>query len=178
MFIVSYAGNIGYAQGLDVLLDAADLLRMDTDILVMFIGDGVARRQLMDIARARQLTNVRFIEHQPVARVPEIYAASDLCIVPLLDSIGADAIPSKVYRIMACSRPILAIASSSSESRRSGARVGAAASWSARMPRQSPKQFEIMRRCRSVTAVSLARPVVATPQALSRATWLHDSTAS
>ena len=69
----------------------------------------------MDVARARQLTNVRFIEHQPVARVPEIYAASDLCVVPLLDSIGADAIPSKVYRIMACSRPILAIASSSSE---------------------------------------------------------------
>jgi colanic acid biosynthesis glycosyl transferase WcaI len=114
-FVVTYAGNIGHAQGLEVLLDAADRLRADSGILFAFIGDGVARRSLQDAAAARRLTNVRFIDHQPFARVPEIYAASDLCIVPLLDSIGADAIPSKVYRIMACARPILAIASESSE---------------------------------------------------------------
>jgi colanic acid biosynthesis glycosyl transferase WcaI len=114
-FIVSYAGNIGYAQGLEVLLDAADRLRFDPSIMVLFIGNGVARRDLQEYASARQLPNVRFVEHQPVARVPEIYAASDLCIVPLLDSIGADAIPSKAYRIMACARPILAIAAATSE---------------------------------------------------------------
>jgi colanic acid biosynthesis glycosyl transferase WcaI len=114
-FVVSYAGNIGYAQGLEVLLDAADQLRAESGILFAFVGDGVAKQSLRAAAETRRLANVRFIDHQPFARVPEIYAASDLCIVPLLDSIGADAIPSKVYRIMACGRPILVIASESSE---------------------------------------------------------------
>ena len=38
----------------------------------------------------------------------EIYAASDVCLVPQAAATGCDAIPSKVYRILACGRPIIA----------------------------------------------------------------------
>jgi putative colanic acid biosynthesis glycosyltransferase WcaI len=114
-FVVTYAGNMGYAQGLEVLLDAANELQQESDIVLALVGSGVAREALMAQVERHELRNVKFVEHQPYARVPEIYAASDLCVVPLLDSIGADAIPSKVYRIMACARPVLAIASPASE---------------------------------------------------------------
>ena len=39
--------------------------------------------------------------------MPEIYATSDLCLVTLAARTGSDAVPSKVYRIMACARPVL-----------------------------------------------------------------------
>lgn len=107
-FVVLYAGNIGHAQGLEALLAAA-ASATDARVLFAFVGDGVAKTELQAVAHRVGLKNVQFVAHQPYARVPEIYAAADLCIVPLLSEIKVGALPSKVFRIMACSRPILAL---------------------------------------------------------------------
>ena len=114
-FVVGYAGNMGHAQGLDVLLEAAAKLRDEPRIVFLFVGGGVGKDRLAAAAREMKLGNVLFLPHQPYARVPEIYASCDLAVVPLLASIEADAVPSKVYRIMACERPVLAIASKQSD---------------------------------------------------------------
>jgi colanic acid biosynthesis glycosyl transferase WcaI len=114
-FVVSYAGNLGFAQGLEVLLEAAALLADERDVRFLFVGDGVLRERLVEEARARSLGNVRFVAHQPYARVPEIYAASDLCVVALVGALDAEAVPSKFLRIMACGRPVLAMADAGSE---------------------------------------------------------------
>jgi colanic acid biosynthesis glycosyl transferase WcaI len=53
---------------------------------------------------------VRFLPYQPFERMPEMHRASDLSLVPLAAKAGGDALPSKVYRILACGRPILALA--------------------------------------------------------------------
>ena len=55
------------------------------------------------------------LPHRPYALVPQIYAASDLCLVPLALNTGSDAVPSKVYRIMACARPVMACADAKSD---------------------------------------------------------------
>lgn len=114
-FVVTYAGNLGFAQGLEVLLDAAAALRDDPDIIFLFVGAGVLRDALIAEARARALGNTRFVEHQPFERVPQIYAASDLCVVSLLGSISREAAPSKLLRIMACGRPTLALVDARSD---------------------------------------------------------------
>lgn len=114
-FVVEYAGNMGHAQGLEVLLEAAAELRDDAGILFLFVGGGVGKDRLVEVAAGMRLPNVMFLPHQPYSRVPQIYAACDLAVVPLLASIEADAVPSKVYRIMACERPVLAIASPESD---------------------------------------------------------------
>ena len=114
-FVVSYAGNMGFAQGLEVLLDAAALLVDDPGIVVLFVGDGVLRGRLISEAGMRSVASARFVEHQPYARVPEIYAASDLCVVPMVGAVDAEAVPSKFLRIMACGRPVLAMADADSE---------------------------------------------------------------
>jgi len=108
-FVVTYAGNMGFAQGLDVLIDAAELLANHPDILFLFVGDGVLREQLIARARTKKLDNTRFVSHQPYARVPEIYAASNLCVVAMIGTVAAEAVPSKFLRIMACGRPVLAL---------------------------------------------------------------------
>lgn len=55
------------------------------------------------------------LPHQPYSLVPQIYAASDVCLVPLALNTGSDAVPSKVYRIMACARPVMACAEPESD---------------------------------------------------------------
>jgi colanic acid biosynthesis glycosyl transferase WcaI len=114
-FVVCYAGNMGLAQGLELLVDAAETLRNDPTIVFLMVGNGVLKEKLQRSVADKQLSNVIFVDHQPYAIVPEIYAASDLCVVPVLDSISFDALPSKVYRIMACGRPVLALTNPSSD---------------------------------------------------------------
>jgi colanic acid biosynthesis glycosyl transferase WcaI len=108
-FVVSYAGNMGRAQGLERLLAAASLLTKESTIRLVFVGEGARTEALRQQAADMKLPNVQFVPHQPFARVPEIYGASDVCVVPMIDAISGEAIPSKVYRIMAAERPILAL---------------------------------------------------------------------
>jgi colanic acid biosynthesis glycosyl transferase WcaI len=114
-FVVSYAGNIGPAQGLECFVDAASLLRDRPDVRLMLIGDGSLVVPLRERAAARGLTNVVIVPYQPFARVPDIYGASDVCVVAQAATTASDAIPSKVYRIMACERPIVAATEAGSD---------------------------------------------------------------
>ena len=107
-FVVSYAGNLGPAQGLECFVDVAALLRDRPDVRLLLIGDGMLAEPLRSRAAAQGLSNLLVIAYQPYAVVPDIYGASDVCVVPQASATGSDAIPSKVYRIMACERPIVA----------------------------------------------------------------------
>jgi colanic acid biosynthesis glycosyl transferase WcaI len=114
-FVVSYAGNMGPLQGLETLLKAARHLRDVPEIRFLLVGDGSARQTLFEMRARDRLTNVTILEHQPYSVVPEIYGTSDACVVPLVNAIGADSAPSKLYRIMACGRPVVAIAEENSD---------------------------------------------------------------
>ena len=114
-FVVTYAGNMGPAQGLETILDAAALLSHESGLIFLLAGEGVLHDRLKTIARDRALANVLILPHQSYDLVPQIYAASDLCVVPLALNTGSDAVPSKVYRIMACARPVLACADLNSD---------------------------------------------------------------
>lgn len=108
-FVVLYAGNIGYAQGLDALLAAAKEIEASSEVLFAFVGEGPAKAELAAHSLHLGLSNTTFIQHQSYADVPQIYAAADLCIVALIENIRVAALPSKVFRIMACGRPVLAL---------------------------------------------------------------------
>ena len=109
VFLVTYAGNLGPLQGLEPLVEASELLADTPGIVIALIGGGTLWQTLEHRIRAANLANVRLIPFQPYSRVPEIYGASDLSVVTQAASTGSDAIPSKVYRIMACASPILAV---------------------------------------------------------------------
>jgi colanic acid biosynthesis glycosyl transferase WcaI len=114
-FVISYAGNLGPAQGLETFVDAARLLQDEPGIHFMIMGDGILRETLRQRVVDLALNNLTFLPHQPYSLVPLIYASSDLNLVPQAAEIGFDAVPSKVYRIMACARPVLAITVTSSD---------------------------------------------------------------
>jgi len=112
--VIGYAGNMGVPQNLDLLLDAARLVA-DLPIQIVLVGDGTERERLTARISAEGLGNVVAVPHQPVSRVPEIYAACDVMYVPLAPGLGADAMPSKAYQALAAERPIIAAAPLDSE---------------------------------------------------------------
>lgn len=107
-YVVLFAGNVGLSQGLEFALEAARLLADKPDILFAIVGGGAAKAGLEKQAEQMSLANVRFLPFQPHERVPEMYAASDLCLVPLRRGFTRDSVPSKVYTIMAAGKPLVA----------------------------------------------------------------------
>lgn len=107
-FVVCYAGNIGPAQGLENFIEAAVQLQTEPAIHFMMMGDGILREALQKRVERLRLSNFSFLPQQPYSMMAQIYAASDVCLVPQAVETGCDAVPSKVYRIMACARPVLA----------------------------------------------------------------------
>jgi colanic acid biosynthesis glycosyl transferase WcaI len=114
-FVVSYAGNLGVPQGLNTVIQAAQLLREAENIEFVLIGDGAAAGDLRRQAESLGLRNVRFLPFQPFDVVPDIYAASDVCLVPQAAGTGLHGLPSKIYRIMACGRPMIGMCDPDSE---------------------------------------------------------------
>ena len=114
-FVVLHAGNIGLSQNLDVVIDAAALLKERRDIVMLFIGDGNRRAALQSAAAARGLDNVRFLPFQPRDQLRWTYASSDVCLVSLKPGLAGYIVPSKLYPILAAGRPYIAAVESLSE---------------------------------------------------------------
>jgi colanic acid biosynthesis glycosyl transferase WcaI len=104
--VVMYAGNVGFSQSLDLLLDAADALAHEPDLVFVINGGGAARPDLE--RRAAGAPNVRFVDMQPKDRLPEVLAAADIHVVPLRRGLARSSVPSKMYSILAAGRPIVA----------------------------------------------------------------------
>ncbi len=103
-----YPGTLGYAQGLGIILDAADLLRARTDITFLLVGDGPVRAALVEEARRRGLDRVRFVGLQPQARMPAYYALARAVVVPLKNHrLFRGARPSKAFPAWAAARPVI-----------------------------------------------------------------------
>lgn len=107
-FVAMYVGAHGVSQGLFTLLEAAERLRDHADIRIVFVGDGADKPEMIVWAEKHGLTHVEFLPLQPKDRMPELYAAADVCFVPLRKGeYFTINIPSKIFEIMACARPII-----------------------------------------------------------------------
>jgi glycosyltransferase involved in cell wall biosynthesis len=109
-FVLGYAGNLGIAQGLGIVLDAAEHLRGEPVRLVM-VGEGPLSAQLREEVRARRLENVELRQGIPVTQVASFLRSCDALLVPLRDHDAfTDFIPSKLYDAMAVGRPVIVAA--------------------------------------------------------------------
>ena len=108
-FNVMFAGNMGEAQGLQTVIEAAQLLHDLPDVQFVFVGDGIALPQLQEIVKQKNLTNVRFLGRYPESDMPALYSLADVLLVHLKDDpLFRITIPHKVFAYMASGKPILA----------------------------------------------------------------------
>lgn len=114
-FVVLYAGNIGLTQGFETILNAAKQLEHIPNLRFVIVGDGARRPWLETQIAQEKLPNISLLPYQPRSVVPQIYASSDLCLVPLKQGTAQGTFPSKIYTIMAAGRPVIASADLDSE---------------------------------------------------------------
>lgn len=106
-FIVSYAGNIGFAQNLEIVLECAEKMR-EYKIAFVIIGDGQNKAAIQNMANNMNLTNVYFLPFQPEDKVAEVFSLADVGLVTMKKGTGHSSVPSKTWMIMACKRPVIA----------------------------------------------------------------------
>lgn len=104
-----YAGNMGAAQTLGVVIKAAAQLGDRTDYVIDFVGDGSKRAELEDMVRKYELSeNVVFHGNQKRADMPEYYKKADVLLITLrgTNAVG-DTLPGKLQTYMTVGKPIL-----------------------------------------------------------------------
>jgi len=116
-FTAMYSGTISISSNvaLEKVLEAAARLKARKDVKIAIVGEGLKKKSLEDKAAGLSLANVIFIPFQPYADLPALLSAADVLLVPLDVEKSQLSVPSKLYNFMAAGRPILGLASSSSE---------------------------------------------------------------
>ena len=107
--VVLYAGLHGVAQGLELVLDAADALSPDGGLNIVLLGDGPHKAKLVRRVQESTARAVRFLDPRPHAEMPGVLAAADVVLVALARHIPG-AVPSKLYEAMSSGRPVVLIA--------------------------------------------------------------------
>jgi colanic acid biosynthesis glycosyl transferase WcaI len=108
-FMVLYGGNLGHAQGLETVIEAARLLEgKRDDIKFVIVGDGVEGEKLRALHKKYGLKNLQFVGPVPRDIMPSIVDAADTCLVILRAQKSKIWIQSKTYEIMAAGKPIIA----------------------------------------------------------------------
>lgn len=107
-FVALYAGILGIAQGLDTVLQAAQLLRDHPSIHIILIGDGPQRAYLMALQAEWKLDNLTILPELPQKLIPGYLSAADVALVPLRKlELFRMAVPSKLFDAWACERPVI-----------------------------------------------------------------------
>lgn len=113
VFNITFAGNIGFAQGLSVLVETAILLK-NNNVIVRFniIGDGRYKNELISLIELSDTSEYfNFIDRKAPSEIPKYLSVSDVAFISLNNAkVFEYTLPSKLQSYLACGVPILASA--------------------------------------------------------------------
>lgn len=108
VFTVVFAGNLGEAQDLPAVLDAAEQLRDKVAVRWVIVGDGRMSEWLSQQVHSRGLNNVFLLGRHPLEEMPGLFARADALLVSLkTNDVFEKTIPGKVQAYLASGKPLL-----------------------------------------------------------------------
>ena len=107
-FRVVYAGNLGNAQNIEIIVEAAKRLKDKGNIEFVIFGTGGLEDEIKATKAKEQLDNLKILPLQPYERVAKVYGLGNVCIVACKPGLGGAAMPSKTWSIMSSGRAVLA----------------------------------------------------------------------
>jgi glycosyltransferase involved in cell wall biosynthesis len=110
-FVVQYAGNMGLSHPFEAIIASSKLLAGERDILFQFIGDGPQRRFIAE----NLPPNAQLIGYQPAERLGQMLATADVCLISQHEDMFDQALPYKIYAILASGKPCIFIGNRRSE---------------------------------------------------------------
>ncbi len=109
-FIIGYSGNLGRAHEYATVLDAAEYLRMEQDIVFLFIGGGHLTQALhAEVERKGLAAMFQFRPYQPASALAQSLSVPDAHWISLLPAMEGLIVPSKFYGVAAAGRPTIAV---------------------------------------------------------------------
>jgi len=108
-FVVMFVGTMGFAQGLENLVKAAELLKEHKNgIQFVLLGDGVEREKLENLVKSCGLSNFTFIPPKPNSEIPRFLSIADACLVSLRkNKLYEITIPCKTYEYMSMGKSVI-----------------------------------------------------------------------
>ena len=106
-FYITYAGNIGNSQNVELVVDCAEAMKEYKDIRFVIFGDGSEKEKLVKRIEDSGLGNINIFPMQPSERVSEVYSLGNASLVICKKGVGQGAFPSKAASIMATGTPII-----------------------------------------------------------------------
>ncbi len=107
-FVVGYVGTHGMAHALEKIVDSAELLKEEKDIVILFAGGGATRKNIEQLVADKKLNNVCLIPRQPKEMMPRLWSLCDVSLIHLKNTpVFKTVIPSKVFESMGMGIPVL-----------------------------------------------------------------------
>ncbi len=107
--LVMYSGNFGIGHDVETIADGVIRLATDGRILFAFVGGGKRKSELIALLKAAGVSNYIEGPYQPRERLDELLSAADVHLASLKNGIEGIMVPSKLYGVLAASRPIVFI---------------------------------------------------------------------
>lgn len=107
-FYITYCGNIGLSQNMELLVRVAKDLQSYEDIRFVIIGNGAFKEKLEQIIAEERLKNIILLPFQPYEEISHVFSLGDVSLVISKPGTGNGCVPSKTWSIMSASRPVLA----------------------------------------------------------------------
>jgi len=108
-FYITYSGNIGLTQNMDMLLEVAEEFQGSNPLIhFVLIGEGAYKAQVEKIVIEKNLQNVSLLPFQPYEDISHVFSLGDAGLVISKPGVGSNSVPSKTWSIMSASRPVIA----------------------------------------------------------------------
>lgn len=107
LFYVQYAGTMGYVFDYNMVINVAEKLKEQKDIVFQMIGEGSQKEAFIQVAKEKGLENIVFLPLEKQEMVSDVYSACSVCFIPLKKGVIGNSVPSKAGLLMACKRAII-----------------------------------------------------------------------
>ena len=114
-FVLLYAGNMGYPNDIESIVESAEYFINKGGIHYLFLGTGAKRAWLERTVKEKQLHNVTILSGRPRSEQTIFLNACDMAIISLVNGMKGISVPSRLYNTLASGKPIIAIAEVGSE---------------------------------------------------------------
>lgn len=109
--VVLYSGNMGFTHNIEPIVNAADKLKNEQNIIFLFIGDGPKRKIVEDSINIKKLRNICLLPYQSYSTLPFSMAAGDIGIVSYTKGSEGCMLPSKACYYFAAGLPAIILSS-------------------------------------------------------------------
>jgi len=105
--VFMYAGTMGFASGVDILIKVAEIVKNTPGIRIVCVGEGPLKEIILREQKTKQLSNLTVLGFQPRARVNEMQSSADTMLLVTSPEMGVSSVPSKLITYLAVGKPVL-----------------------------------------------------------------------